>query len=165
MSYQEKKTLVSIITGSILLVIYCFYTVGKVNTGAVDINDMQFWAITMLIFIGIGIVSGIILQILFHIFFSITVAIKNKIAGEPVDDKTIERIIKIEIKEDERDHQIELKSMRFGFAFAGIGFVASLIVLSINGSSAIMLNILYLSFFVGSIFEGFVQLILYKKGR
>jgi hypothetical protein len=61
MSYQEKKTLLSIITGVFIFGSYFFYTLNKVQEGMVSENDFKFWAVTMLIFIGIGIVSAIII--------------------------------------------------------------------------------------------------------
>jgi len=164
MSFQEKKTIVSIMSGVIVLAAYCIYAFTKLNSGSILLGNMQFWAITMLIFIGIGIVLTIIIQILFHILFAISVAIKNKINDESCDEKDIEKIINVETKEDERDRLIELKSMRFGYAFAGMGFVAGLAVLAWNGHPAIMLNVMYLSLLVGTLIEGFVQLFHYHRG-
>lgn len=164
MSFQEKKTIVSILSGVAVLAAYCIYAYIKVHSGTISMDNMQFWAITMLIFIGIGIVATVVIQILFHILFSISVAVKTQFNNEKCDDKEIEKIINVEIKEDERDRQIELKSMRFGFAFAGVGFVAGLLVLAFNGQPAVMLNVMFLSFMVGSLIEGFVQLFHYHRG-
>ncbi len=165
MSYQEKRTIVSIASGFIVLAAYCIYAFGRVAQGIVSGDDLHFWAKTMLVFIGIGIAVTIIIQILFHIAFAIGIAIRNKLTDASCDDKDIEKQIQAETVEDERDKIIELKSMRFGFAFAGIGFVAGLAWLAWNGSPAVMLNILYLSFCVGSLLEGFVQFHHYRRGR
>jgi len=54
--------------------------------------------------------------------------------------------------------------MRIGFICAGIGFVLSLISLLLNYSPIIMINILFLSFSLGSALEGLVQLYYYRKG-
>lgn len=164
MSFQEKRTITSLISGFIVIGAYCIYAFGKVLKGVVSFDDLHFWAVTMLIFIAIGIVLTIIIQISFHILFSIGVAIKSKIENNSCDDNEIEKIIKIETTEDERDKLVELKSMRIGYAFAGIGFVASLFVLAFGGLPSLMLNILFLSFSVGSLLEGFAQLYHYKKG-
>ncbi len=164
MSFQEKKTIASILSGILVLGAYCIYAFSKLHSGAILLEDIQFFAVTMLIFIGIGIGATIVIQILFHIMFSIGVAIKNKIRDESIGDKDIEKIINVEMKEDERDRQIELKSMRFGYAFAGMGFVAGLAVLAWNGQPAVMLNVMYLSLLVGTLIEGFVQLFHYHRG-
>jgi uncharacterized membrane protein len=117
----------------------------------------------MLIFIAIGIGATIVIQIVFHIFFSISLAVRSKIENQQSDDKEIERTINREMVEDERDKQIELKSMRIGFAVAGIGFVGALLSLVFNYSPVVMLNILYLSFFVGSLLEGAGQMYYYRR--
>ena len=65
---------------------------------------------------------------------------------------------------DERDRLIGLKSMRFGFAIAGIGFVSGLLTLLFDYAPAVMLNIMFVSFSLGSILEGIVQIYYYRKG-
>jgi hypothetical protein len=168
MSYQEKRTITSIITGALVLGAYCVYVFGKVQSGAVTPGDLKFWASTMLFFIGIGIVAIIVIQIVFHILLSISIAIKEQIRNGEVDDKeiekTIEKTIDAEMVEDEMDKLIELKSTRISFIFAGIGFVAALVSQVFNYSPVVMLNIMFISFNVGSLFEGFAQLYYYRKG-
>ena len=164
MSYQEKRTVTSILSGVIILAAYCIYAFGKYNSGGVDPADLKFWASTMLIFLGIGIGVTIIIQIIFHILLSISIAVKKKILDENSSDKEIEKTIQLEMVEDERDRLIELKSMRIGFIIAGIGFVGALISLVVNYSPMVMLNILYFSFAVGSLVEGVGQLVYYRRG-
>lgn len=160
MSYQEKKTLASITSGVLLLAAYCLYAFNPANTPA----DLKAWAVTMLIFIAIGIGATIIIQIVFHILFSIGVAIQEKIQNRECDDKDIEKNIKLEMVEDERDKLIEMKSNQVGFAIAGFGFVAALLALVFNYSPVVMLNILFITFSFGSICEGIYQFILYRRG-
>ena len=164
MSYQEKRTWTSILSGVIILAAYCIYAFGKYNSGGVDPGDLKFWATTMLIFLGIGIGVTIIIQIIFHILLSISIAVKKKILDENSSDKEIEKSIALEMVEDERDKLIELKSMRIGFIIAGIGFVGALISLVVNYSPMVMLNILYFSFGIGSLVEGVGQLVYYRRG-
>jgi hypothetical protein len=164
MSYQEKRTGASILTGALVLAAYCIYAFGKNNTGVAASGDLKFWASTMLIFLGIGIGAAILVQIVFHILFAISVAVQQELQGNQSDDKAIEKMIKLEIREDERDRLIELKSIRLGFITAGLGFVGGLVSLLFNNSPVIMLNILYISFSVGSLLEGVGQLYYYRKG-
>jgi hypothetical protein len=140
------------------------YAFGKFNAGAVAPGDLKFWASTMLIFIGIGIAATIIIQIIFHILLSVSIAVRKKIQDEECSDKEIEKTIELEIVEDERDKLIELKSMRIGFVVAGMGFVGALVSLVLNYSPVVMLNILYISFCVGSLLEGAGQLYYYRRG-
>ncbi len=164
MSYQEKRTIVNIITGAVILAAYCVYAFNQYTSGEVTLNNLEFWARTMLIFIGIGVVATIIIQIVFHILLSISIAVKDTIVNGQSDDKAIEKTIDAEMVEDEMGRLIELKSLRVGFAMAGIGFVVGLISLVLNFAPAIMLNILFISISLGSIFEGGVQLFYYRTG-
>ena len=164
MSYQEKRTSTSIFSGALILAAYCIYAFGKYGSGVVAPGDLKFWASTMLIFIGIGIGVTIVIQIIFHILLSVSIAVKKKIQDEECSDKEIEKTIELEIVEDERDKLIELKSMRIGFVIAGMGFVGALVSLVLNYSPVVMLNILYISFCVGSLLEGAGQLYYYRRG-
>jgi uncharacterized BrkB/YihY/UPF0761 family membrane protein len=164
MSYQEKRTTVSIITGAAILAIYCVYAFNQYSSGAVTLYNLKAWASTMLIFIGIGIAASIIIQIVFHILYSVAIAAKRKIENEQTDDKEIERSIEAAFVEDEMDHLIELKSMRIGFGFCGVGFIAGLVSLVLNYPPAVMLNILFLAICTGTLFEGGTQLYYYRRG-
>jgi len=193
MSYKEKQTIVSILSGLLLLVIYSFYALSKVQSGVAAPDDLKFWATTILTFIVIGIVATIIIQIIFHILLSISIAVKGEVQKEiqkeivkrihnetqndsqidrqvdlhykdPCNEQDIEKTIALEMVEDEMDKLIELKSMRVGFAIAGIGFVLSLISLVLDYAPAVMLNIAFFSFSIGSMIEGIVKLFYYKRG-
>ncbi len=164
MSYQEKRVVVSIISGLLVLGSYCAYVYGKVQAGAAVTDDMKFWAVTMLMFIGIGIVATIVIQIVFHILLSMAVAVREQIKNGECDDKEVEKTINAQMVTDEMDKLIELKSMRISFAIAGIGFVAALVALVFNYSPAVMMNIIFVSFSAGSLLEGFTQLYFYRRG-
>lgn len=164
MSYQEKRTVVSILSGVLLLGAYCIYCFGKYQSGAVAADDLKFWAGTMLLFIGIGIVATIVIQIVFHILLSVAIAVREKIKDDTCGDKEIENMIGSEMVTDEMDKLIELKSMRISFGFAGIGFILALVSLVLDFSPAVMINILFVSFSVGSLVEAFTQLYFYRKG-
>ncbi|MCX7773849.1 MAG: hypothetical protein N2376_12130 [Clostridia bacterium] len=164
MSYQEKKTIVSIVTGLFVLIAYCVFAFGKYQSGVLDLADFKPWAITMLIFIAIGIAVTIVIQIIFHILISISFAVQETVKNGKCDDKAIERTIGAEMVTDEMSKLIELKSMRFGFVASGIGFVAALISVALSFPPAVMLNIMFVSFMAGSLLEGFAQLFFYRRG-
>jgi len=168
MNYHEKKTIVTSVMGIIVSLSYLIYAIIKFNEGTAESLTLKFWATSILIFIGIGVGAIIVSLILFHIFYSIYLAIKLKMENAEMSDKEIEDQIALMIKtdtvEDEMAKLIELKSMRIGFAFSGIGFVLALISLLLNYSPVIMINILFMSFSVGSALEGFVQLYYYRRG-
>jgi hypothetical protein len=164
MSYPEKKAIVSILAGIAVIVSYCIYVFGKVKADEVASESLKFWAGAMLLFIVIGIVANIVIQIVFHILLSISIAIREQYVNGKSDDKHIEKEIAAEMVEDEMDKLVELKSLRVGFAIAGIGFVTALIYAYLGFSVAIMMNIMFFSFSIGSIIEGFSHLYFYRRG-
>lgn len=164
MSYQEKRTVTSMIIGALVLAAYCIEAFGLYQSGAVAPGDLKLWAITMLKYIVIGVVAAIVIQVVFHIFLSISIEVKETIRNGKTTEQEIEKKIKSEMVEDERDKLINLKSNLVGFILAGIGFVWGLILLALDSSPVVMLNILFISFSAGSLFEGFAQLYFYRKG-
>jgi len=168
MTYHEKRTIITSITGMLVMLSYLFYAIFKYNEATSESLTLKFWASKMLIFIVIGVIAIIITMILFHIIYSIGLAVKLKMENNDISDKeiqqTINQLIKTDTVEDEMGKLIELKAMRIGFVCAGLGFVLSLVSLLFNYSPIIMINILYLSFGFGSALEGLVQLYYYKKG-
>ncbi len=164
MSYQEKRTIVSIISGLFVLGFYCFYTSSNYRAGVLVADDIRGWASTMLVFIGIGIVATIIIQIGFHVLLCIAIAAKQKILYGKCDDREIDRIIDCETVTDEMDKLIELKSLRIGTIVIGIGFATSLVSIVLHYPMVVMINILFISFLIGSLFEGCTQLYFYRRG-
>lgn len=192
MSYKEKQTIVSILSGILVLVAYIIYAINKTQSGVASPDDLKFWATAILTFIVIGIVATIVIQIIFHILLSISIAVKNEVQKEVQkeiqnkiqekiqfennienhsetnhlisDDTDIEKTIALEMVEDEMDKLIELKAMRVGFTIAGIGFVLSLVSLVLDYAPAVMLNIAFFSFLIGSMIEGIIKLYFYKRG-
>ncbi len=164
MSYQERRTIVSFVSGAGVLAAYCIYAFGRVQAGLAAVDDLKFWAVAMLTFIGIGVVVSIIIQIVYHIVLSIAIAARRKIQDESCTDKDIEKRIKAEMVEDEMDKLIELKANQVGFVVAGIGLVAGLVSLLLNAPLAVMLNIIFLSFLGGSPLSGIAQIFYYRWG-
>ena len=157
MSFNSKKTIAGIGTGALMVIAYIIYALGK---HAPTSEDLKSWAISMLLFIGIGVVAGVVIQILFHILFAVGVAVKER----DKDDKAIERIISLEVAEDERDKLVGLKSSRICVVIVGVGFIAALVGLVFGISSVFALHILLGSFSLGSIADGFVSVYFYEKG-
>ncbi|MBI9095531.1 MAG: hypothetical protein JEY71_11665 [Sphaerochaeta sp.] len=160
MSYQEKRTLTSMVSGVVVIISYYLYAFGKYQKGLVGVSDLKFWAGTMLTFIGIGIIASIIIMILFHILYAIALAAKQR----HYDEKEISNTIESSMVEDEMDKLIGLKSSRIGFICAGVGFVGALVTLLFDQPPMVMLNLLFFSFSLGSLFEGGLTLYYYRKG-
>ena len=132
--------------------------------GAIAPDDMKAWAGIILIFIGIGVASTIVIQIIFHILLSIVIAIQEKVRTGSCDDKKIEKTIGAEMVTDEMDKLIELKSMRVGFIIAGIGFVVALATQILSYPPAVLINVMFIAFSAGSLLEGLTQIYFYRRG-
>jgi hypothetical protein len=153
MFYQQKRTIASMISGILILTAYGIHAWRTFREGTVDMgNDLRYWAITMLIFIGIGIVATIVIQIIFHI---INAVVNEVTTGVQDEDQLVQ---------DEMDKLVELKATRNGYVVAGLGFVSAMLTLVLRLPPGVMLNVLYLSFALGSIFEGASQLYYYRRG-
>ncbi|MFH0767878.1 MAG: hypothetical protein ABH890_04740 [Bacillota bacterium] len=159
MSYQEKRIITNIASLSVFLGAYCTYIFVIARSGTIVPDDFHFWAETMLIFIAVGIVAMIIIQIIFHILLTIAIAVKEKKCDEEINN-----ILKSTMVEDEMDKLIGLKSSKIGYIIAAVGFVASLVLLVMDFSPAVMLNILFLSYCLGAMSEGLLSLYFYRKG-
>lgn len=152
MYYHEKRVITSLISSVLVLIAYLIYVFQKYQVGGNGWEqDLQPWAMTILIFIGIGIVVAIVIQILFFIFNSIV----NEVRKEDQDGPMVE---------DEMDKLIRLKAMRNAYFMVGGGVVLSIVTLAMQQPPILMLNIVYLSFHIGTLFEGFSQLYFYKRG-
>jgi hypothetical protein len=155
MSYKTKRTLTNLIMGVILLCIYVVLAVGKYPSE----ESLSAWAIFILIFIGISVVVLIITQIVFHIAFYI-----GTMAKEKCDDKEADRIMTSSEIEDEMDKLISLKSTRVGYVCFGFGFIATLAALALEASPIIALNVIFISFMIGTLVEGCASIYLYCRG-
>ena len=164
MSYKVKSTIVSMVNRGPAAGGIRVYAIGKVQSGAAAPDDMKFWATAILMFIGIGIAAMIVIQIVFHILLAIAKAIQEQVRNGKCDDNGLERSIELDMVEDEMDKLISLKSMQVGFAIAARDLSRRWLPLVLGSSPAVMLNILFASFFLGSLCEGAAQLFFYWQG-
>ena len=146
------------VSGFLLVIAYIIYALGE---SAPASDDLKSWALSMLIFIGIGIGLTILFQILFHIALSIGISVEE---GEN-DDKKVEKTMKFTMFEDERDKLIGLKSARVGYACAGAGFILALAVLALGKPALAALHIAFASFAAGSLVEGILGVYVYFHER
>ena len=157
MSYSSKRTIVSMTIGILSFTAYLIYALGGRAPAA---DALKSWAAAMLVFIGISVAVQIIIQILFHIALAIGITIKEK----EHDDKKVERIMSVTMLEDEREKLISLKSAKFGYIFAGFGFIAALVTLVFGFSTLFALHIMGGSFAAGSLIEGGASVYFNEKG-
>lgn len=160
MSYAEKRTATIISTMALVFAAYCIYAFTRIQIQ----GPLRTWAITMLVFSGITILVIILVQILFHILLSVGIAVKEAVKNPNVDKAVLGQSVEDEFVEDERDKLLALKSSQVSYGISGFGFIAGLISLVLNAPPAVMLNIVFTAGFLGSIIEGIVTLIYYRRG-
>ncbi|OEK00395.1 hypothetical protein BFP97_02200 [Roseivirga sp. 4D4] len=146
MSYQEKRSLVNLISAVAVPGIYFWIIFQDApQVGLTTDELLKFWGTTMITYIPIAIVARIVIHILFGI--SNTIITKEKMD-----------------KMDERDRIIELKSKNIGQAIFAIGLVGAMATQAMDYSA----NALFVTILVGGviseIFENSLQLMFYRRG-
>ena len=147
MSYQEKKSLLSIFSNIFILGMYSLYIyVNYQDQILLNPNDLSFWGKAFFIFIPVSIVANIIIFILFHIVH--TIVTKKE---EP--DIT-----------DERDKLIELKSIRISHWTFIVGFLLAMGSQAIGMEPWVMIITLVASGFVSACADEITKMYLYRRG-
>ena len=147
MSFQERRTIFSVISGWIITFIYAFYVYetypDKIWSTPVDFS---FWGATFLILIPVSIGARIIVHIIFHIVY--------KIATDEEDLNIT----------DERDKLIELKSQRVSHWVFMLAYILAMGSLTMDIPHYYM----FLIFFVGGLLSELAQalsaLYFYRRG-
>lgn len=148
MSYQEKSSILSLICFPFFYGAYWIFTLQKINAGDPRlVDDLGFWAIQILIFVGLSVVGRIILEILFNIASAIAT-----------------RREEVSMMEDERDRLFEMRSTRVSAFIIGFGFLLSLATLAIHWPAYIMINLLYFAFIGSTLAAEIAKLRYYHKG-
>lgn len=147
MSYQEKKSLVFLIS---MILIYGFYSLYVLNRYEDTIlstpNDFNFWGKIFLILIPVIIIVNIFIFIIFSII--------NKIVTNE-DAPSFS---------DERDKLIELKAIRVSHWIFGLGFFLAMGSQAIGMQPWVMFITLISSCFVSTIISEITKIFLYRKG-
>lgn len=163
MTYKEKQVWVTMLSGIIILGLYLKKAISTfMLKGEVVYDDTAFWAKTMLLYIGVGIVLVILMLIVFNILGVVSAEVINKIRR--TQGVNVEGSVDFDDVEDEMDRLISLKAGQISYMVVGIGFVLGLVILALNGAPGVMMNITYMSFLLGGVLEGVIKLYYYKRG-
>jgi len=163
MTLKSKRNITSMAAGVATAVGYIIYALSN---AAPNSDDLKAWAIVMLVSIGIAVGIQIVTQIAFHIAASVGIAVKEgKKDCKTFERGTVERIIKSELKEDERDKRITLKASHIGYSCVGIGFMAGLIALACGAIALTALHIFLGACFLAAFVDGVMSVFLYEKGN
>jgi len=147
MHSKEKQTLVTLISSTVVMIIYAIYVYQKqVVPDPEIINNLQFWGKSLLWYIPVVIVAMIVVQIVF--------AIINKI----VTNENLEDV------RDERDKLIELKSIRISHWLFITGFMMAMGSQALGMQTWVMMVTLILSGLVSSLVSEMAKFIMYRRG-
>ncbi|WP_284035475.1 hypothetical protein [Neobacillus sp. 114] len=147
MTYQEKKSIVSLISAILIFGTYCLYMYPRQPEGGLEsLETFRYWGSFVLILTLLSIVAHIIISILFNIIFRITTGEKEPTFA------------------DELDKLIDLKANRNSFFVFILGFLLAMGSLVIFQPSQVMFMILIISGFVSDVTGSVTKLYHYRKG-
>ena len=147
MSYQERKTIVSMLTSIITSIFFVIYILNKYPMETLkSSDDFKHWGIIFIILIGIVIVA--------NIFSTIVLNIHYRITTKEEEPSFL----------DEMDKLITLKADRISHYIFTIGFAVSMILLALG-------NPVYITFITIAVFGFFAEqisliytLLIYRRG-
>jgi hypothetical protein len=147
MTYQEKKSIVSLISAIFIFISFCLYMYPHYPEGGLDSSEtFRYWGFFILILTLVSIVAHIVISIIFNILFRITTREKEPAFA------------------DELDKLIDLKANRNSFFVFIIGFVIAMGSLFIEQWSQMMFIILIASGFISDVVGSLSKLYYYRKG-
>lgn len=147
MSYQEKTTIVSIISTLLSFTAYCVYILQRYDINNLDsADDFSFWGAAIILLIPVQIVFQIIVHILFAIGYYI-------VTREEPPDLT-----------DELDKLIELRSVRIFTMVFMIGFSVSMGAIALDAAPSAMFIGLFFTMIIAGILSDVFKLYLYRRG-
>lgn len=147
MTYQEKKSVVSLISVILIFGSFCLYMYPQHPEGGLEsIETFRYWGSFVLTLTLISIVAHIIISIIFNIIFRMTTREK-----EP-------RFM------DELDKLIELKAHRNSFFVFVLGFLLAIGSLVLSQPSQMMFIILIASGFISDVTGSITKLYHYRRG-
>jgi uncharacterized membrane protein len=147
MSFQEKRSIASLIATLLITPLYALYMLQRHPQGNLySVETFRFWGAFFIILIPVTIVSKIAIHILFSIL--------NTIATREEEPSIT----------DERDRLVELKAVRLSTIVFSFGFVVAMVALLLDATPPIMFIILLAAGFVAEIISDLMQFFLYRRG-
>ncbi|WP_066295352.1 hypothetical protein [Bacillus sp. FJAT-29937] len=147
MTYQEKKSILSLISTILIFGFYCLYMYPQYPGGEMEsAESFRYWGSFVLILTLVSIVAHIMISIIFNIVFRITTREKEPNFA------------------DELDKLIDLKAFRNGFFVFIIGFLIAMGSLIIYQPIQVMFMILIISGFISDLTGSATRLYHYRRG-
>jgi hypothetical protein len=147
MSYQEKKSIVSMLSSAITFGSYCWYVFLRYQDElfGTEVN-FRFWGAVILILIPVSIVAKIVVSIVFIMI--------NRMATREIEPSF----------EDELDKLIESKATRVSHYVFIFGFILAMGALALEQPPSVMFVILFFSGFLSEAAGLSTKLYLYRRG-
>lgn len=150
MSFKEKNIFVSLVSFTLILIIYVIGLWRMIQGGGLDSTSLfRLWGVTIVL----AIVFTIAATILTHILTAIVEAIRTGNEDPEIDDL-----------EDERDQLIDLKGTRFTYTLSSIGVFLAMLTFVLGQDPLVMFSLLILSGIVAQIAGDLSRLSLYRRG-
>ena len=147
MSFQQRQTIVSLLTTLLLAAIFFGYVLPRYPVGnPYSAGVFHFWGVAVVVLIPVSIVVNIIVNIVFSIIYSM--AVHEKVASFA----------------DERDRFIEARAFRITVYVFTFGFFLAMGSLVLNMPPSVMFIVLMGSGYVAGLAGNLSQLYLYGKG-
>jgi hypothetical protein len=147
MSYQERRSIVSLISNIIIVALYSAWMIQRYPTAEpYSVEIFRFWGAFFLILIPVSIVAKILIAIFF--------AIANAIATRQIESDIT----------DERDRLFELKSLRNSLYAFAIGFLVAMVSLVVDLPPTVMFILLFCAGVVSEVIGDVSQFYLYRRG-
>jgi hypothetical protein len=147
MSYQEKKSIVSMFSSAIIFGAYCWYVFLRYQDELFGSEvNYRFWGAVILILIPVSIAAKIVVSIVFIML--------NRMATKEIEPSF----------EDELDKLIESKATRVSHYVFVFGFILAMGALVLEQPISVMFVILFFAGYLSEATGLGTQLYLYRRG-
>ncbi|WHZ00436.1 hypothetical protein QNH48_15240 [Neobacillus sp. YX16] len=147
MTYQEKKSIVSVFSAILIFVSYCLFMYPRYPGEGVESSEvLHYWGSFVLYLTLFSIVAHIIISIIFNIVFRMTTNEKEPAFA------------------DELDKIIDLKAFRNSFFVFVVGFLFAMGSLVFYQPSHVMFIILISAGFISDVTGSVTKLYHYRRG-
>lgn len=147
MTYQEKKSIATLISSVLIFAVYSLYKYAQYPEGGMELEEsIRYWGSFVLVLTLVSIIAHIVISIIFNIIFRITTGEKEPAFA------------------DELDKLIELKAHRNSFFLFILGFLLAMMSLATDRPLNVMFLILIASGFLSDVAGSVTKLYHYRKG-
>lgn len=150
MSFQEKNITVSLVSFTLILVIYLIRLFQIMQDGGLDsTNVFRLWGIVIVL----AVIFTVVATILTHILSAIIQVIQTG-QKEP----------EIESLEDERDQLIDLRGTKVTYRVASLGSFLAMLTFAFGQPALVMFTLLIFFGIMAQIIGDISRLLLYRRG-